>query len=331
MPAAATPSGARTETPGLARGSAYGLQLEADFELPGLGPPGKSGVRRTRLELVTEAAIDALWRPADAEEVRRMNHADGSVALVTHRHDRLGWHMSAPGFGRHLVAPDGSRVRSAPAEIAPARWQLVLVGQALPAAAVLAGLEVLHASAVAVDGGAVALTGPPGSGKSTLAAHLVLLGASFLTDDVLALEARGDGVYAHPGLAVAGIRQPAFAELHRRGGERSGRILASHAKVQLAFDPHPAALPLRALYFLERAGTGEPARIEPFTPDPRQLLGSAFSVAIRTRERLARQLGVCARLAASVPAFRVPVPLARDSELAPHLLAHATVAVQTGP
>ena len=63
----------------------------------------------------------------------------------------------------------------------------------------------LHASAVVLDGAAVAFTAPSGTGKSTLAAHLVAAGASFLTDDVLALDDRNGVVEAHSGPARTSV------------------------------------------------------------------------------------------------------------------------------
>ena len=54
------------------------------------------------------------------------------------------------------------------------------------------GLEVLHASAIAIDDHAIAFIGPSGAGKSTLAACLSRRGHSVITEDVTALVDRGD-------------------------------------------------------------------------------------------------------------------------------------------
>src|SRR5262249_29058989 len=57
----------------------------------------------------------------------------------------------------------------------------------------------LHASAVAVDGRAIALIGPPGAGKSTTAAALAERGVAVLSDDIVPLK-ECDGVFwAQPG------------------------------------------------------------------------------------------------------------------------------------
>ena len=52
----------------------------------------------------------------------------------------------------------------------------------------LRGLTCLHASAIEVDGHALAFMGPPGAGKSTTAAAFARLGYAVLTDDITALE-----------------------------------------------------------------------------------------------------------------------------------------------
>jgi HPr kinase/phosphorylase len=85
--------------------------------------------------------------------------------------------------------------------------------------------DVHHASAVAIDGAGVLITGPSGSGKSGLALQLIALGASLIADDrtrisspdgwpVLhaperlagVIEARGVGLLRVPHVACAPLR-----------------------------------------------------------------------------------------------------------------------------
>jgi HprK-related kinase B len=58
------------------------------------------------------------------------------------------------------------------------------------------GHLLLHASAVARDGRAVALAGPPGAGKSTAALHLIEHGLRFVSNDRLLVRPDTDGVEA---------------------------------------------------------------------------------------------------------------------------------------
>jgi hypothetical protein len=63
----------------------------------------------------------------------------------------------------------------------------------------LRGVICLHASAIAVDGRAIALIGPAGAGKSTTAAAFAQQGYPALSEDVVALCDRGDSFLVQPG------------------------------------------------------------------------------------------------------------------------------------
>ncbi len=56
----------------------------------------------------------------------------------------------------------------------------------------------VHASCVAFEGRGVLLRGPSGSGKSDLALRAVEAGARLVADDLVALERRGEQVWASP-------------------------------------------------------------------------------------------------------------------------------------
>src|SRR5262249_37777024 len=134
-------------------------------------------------------------------------------------------------------------------------WQRLLVAQALPFAAVLQGLEVLHASAVATGPGAVALAGPSGSGKTSVALELCRRGARFLADDVVALEPGAD-LSVHPGTAGAGGDR-AEAERRSAQGVASGERLAADGRETVErVEPSGEPAPLRAIFLLERRPSG---------------------------------------------------------------------------
>lgn len=69
-----------------------------------------------------------------------------------------------------------------------------------------------HATAVAVDGRALLITGPSGSGKSTLALEMIALGAELISDDQVMLTSEGGAVIAS---APAGA--PALIEARGMG------------------------------------------------------------------------------------------------------------------
>jgi hypothetical protein len=212
----------------------------------------------------------------------------------------------------------GDRIECSPPDVEPWSWQRFLVGRILPWAAVLRGLEAFHASAVAIDGRAVALVAPTGGGKTSLALRLVAGGAGFLTDDVLALEAREAGVLAHPGASIAAVREAERQHIPMEAWRALGSELGVSGKTYLEVPRADGPRPLRAIYFVR---PGEGAGIERVErPDPRALLASTFVLGVRTPERLRNQLDVCARIAREVPLFSLSIGPGVGSELAAAML-----------
>lgn len=68
----------------------------------------------------------------------------------------------------------------------------------------MASHATLQASAVAIDGRGVLITGAPGSGKSMLALALIDRGAILIGDDGLVLRKSGEEVIAEPHPNIAG-------------------------------------------------------------------------------------------------------------------------------
>jgi len=77
--------------------------------------------------------------------------------------------------------------------------QVYLLGHALSFALVKQGFEPLHATAVVIEGKAIAFLGDSGFGKSTLAAAFLDAGHTLLTDDLLLSRATPAGYDAFPG------------------------------------------------------------------------------------------------------------------------------------
>ena len=63
----------------------------------------------------------------------------------------------------------------------------------------------VHATAVALDGEAVLLRGPPGAGKSDLALRLIDAGGALVADDQVELRPLGGRVVARAPVALAGL------------------------------------------------------------------------------------------------------------------------------
>ncbi len=270
------------------RSRAFGLEIEGDFEAPGLPPVDDPGDPDTRMKLVADV-------PELAQNAERLltEHFDGGDAARSIDHEPgVGYRLYARHFGLAFVTEDGAEVRCAPPQDHPWSWQRFLVGRVLPWAAVLRGRELLHASAVTVRGRAVALIGATGAGKTSLAARLVLGGARLLTDDALAVD---DELRGHPGPGLICLRASEPELL------RVGTVLGVSGKAYVAVEREPHPVPLAALLFLTRDGGA--ARIEREELSPRLLLGSTFIESLRTPERLRRHLELCGRLAAEVPTY----------------------------
>jgi hypothetical protein len=301
------------DDPATSRGTAFGLAIEADFALPGLhGAAADGALPSAVLKLGDEAQLDRVWRAGDGDATRLSEDRirGGEPGSTIDVHPAIGYRLFARYFGSCLVSPDGARLMCVPPPVRSWRWQRFLVGRCLPMASMLSGYEVIHAGAVELGGGVIAIIGPSGTGKTSLTVRLVLRGAGFFTDDVLALDARGEELQAHPGFGVVNVR----AAEHERLGplERAalGPLLGQTGRDKRHYAMTPVTGPrtLRAVYFLV-PGDGRPlSAITPLAaPEPRRLLTSAFIHEVRPPETLGRLLDVCARLSATVPMFEVGV------------------------
>ena len=308
---------------GRATGLAFGLALDAGYPVPGVtdaeGAAQESQRPPVRLDLTDEATIgETAGSPED-----RISDRPGMSIDANPR----GYLFRASGCGSHWVSASGDRVLSAPPVHAEAwHWQRLLLGQLLPFCAVLRGFEAIHASAVVIDGRALAIVGRSGAGKSTLAMHLLLAGAGFLTDDVVALTAHDGLVVCEPGPGLTSIRHSA-GDLGRLVAAKAGRRLgADHDAVRIAILPEPAAVPLGAMCFLDRDSRVARLQVAPLTPvDPRLLLSATFNLVLRSPKRLERQLDVCAHigrgpvLEARVPSHEAPATVAAEVAAAARL------------
>src|SRR4051812_16369846 len=232
-------------------GSGFGLVLQASEPFPGLPPTAAAGQRVTSWREVAAQEVEGAWRLGDGEMLLERRHPDGRLFLQIDSDEQDGFRIWAPYYGRHLVAPDGCSITSALPRVPPVRWQRLFFEQVLPLSAALQGLSLFHASAVAVRGKVLPFIGPSGSGKTSLTAHLVALGASFFTDDVLVVEsgpagprASGPGAPKHRrGRAAA---DPFHAEAADRAVRRPQRQVDARARALRLATPNCLPLLLAA-------------------------------------------------------------------------------------
>jgi hypothetical protein len=280
------------------RATVFGLDVRGDTELELLrgGQAAPTG-RTLSLTVASQDALRQQW-PGCGELVCDQRGPGGSAGFCIESHPRAGYLISGAEYGRHILAPDGQRALCMPGPSPLEVWQRLLIAQVLPFAALLHGLEALHASAVVIRGMAVAIAGPSRSGKTSVALELCRRGAGFLADDVLALQTAGDALLGQPGTPIVGLDHDEVRRVAQAHPREDRQIVAENAREQLVRVPGATGpRPLRALFYLDRRNEDLSAlRFEP-AADPQLLLGSSFNSVITTPARLRGLLDACALLA----------------------------------
>ena len=273
--------------------TAFGLDLRSQIPLSFLENSNSPPTGRV-LEISALGDGESLDWPQPSKLISSRLDSAGKEYFRIEAHPQAGYLISAQDYGFHLLSCDGRQLVCDPGSEPEKGWQRLLSSQVLPFAAVLQGLEVLHASAVTKRGQAVAILGESGAGKSSVAMALCGLGADFLADDVLALEIGDGGLLAHPALGLASLRDAEVRRLEEAGELQEERIIEvnEHERLLLMELSEPASL--EALFFLERHRDG-PARprFEPVS-DAEWLLSATFNFVLDTPVRLRRLLEVCA-------------------------------------
>lgn len=195
--------------------------------------------------------------------------------------------MDVPGIARLLVR-NGAMITmdaASPAMLDEAR--AYLLGSAMGALLHQRNVLPLHASAVLVDGRAIAFAGTSGAGKSTLALAMVQRGHRLICDDICAVTLAGDAPAVWPGLANLKLWQDALAaagEAH----EALAPVLATINKFKLpvAALADDRAMELDRAFLLSFADT-QPVAIKPLAG----AAGAAALVANTFRGQLVAPMG----------------------------------------
>ncbi len=253
---------------------AFGLELRASFQLPGMMPDEAHELPSLRLELTTPRELESAWSGADGPPEWRGRLGDG-LDLVIERGaagDLLfsyGDHPDSRGVrARFLLDAGKQRLDCAPTQ-PDLDWQRALIGKVLSSISVMRGYEALHAATVDSPEGAVAIMAPSGSGKSTLAIELLRRGWPLFADDVLTLDRGDDAVRAHPGTPHMNLAKSLSSDIDPQtlgttlGILAGERWLAAHTTTK-----HPR--PVRMLCLLER-GPSLPLEIHTLPCNPLRL------------------------------------------------------------
>lgn len=253
---------------------------------------------------------------------------DGDPAVTVARDPATGahWFLYADGC-RFRLSARGDRVTAGgPPQMTREDLEVYLAGPILGFALRLQGVVSLHASAVALDGCAVAFAGGGGAGKSTLAAQLALGGAPVVTDDILALEETAAGFHARPVAGPLKLWPDSVARLLGHPEALPRLVPASPDWDKRRLD-HEApgvefaatVLPLAVVYLLETgAAAADVPRAGPVPPARAlvELTAQSYVNYALTPEMRAQEFAVLGRLVRTVPVRRLHWPAAGGDPVA---------------
>jgi hypothetical protein len=277
----------------------YGLCLRSEWPLPypqaSALSLGEVGLLRGSVARLAAAVDEARAVADETKWSRGVALGDGQT------------YVRWAGRFEFLVSADGREVIGRPLDREPGEaFHTYLLGQALSFALIKQGFDPLHATAVTIDGVAIAFLGESGYGKSGLAGAFLKAGHRLLTDDLLVLETGPDGFVAQPGPPRIKLF-PRMARHSFGAAGRGTRIAKTTPKLVIPLGDRHAprtAAPVKALYALVAPGRLD-GRVVIRRLSKRQacfsLLRNAFNTALTDPERLGRQFEFASSVAAAVP------------------------------
>ncbi len=213
------------------------------------------------------------------------------------------------------IAPDGGWIRCFLSDSTFVGWRHLLLDHVIPRALFLAGVEALHATAVASERGVLAFLGPSGSGKSTIAGALGGRGLPLVSDDCLGLVATGDGIVAIAGYPGLRLQREAIGAVLPGAVTRPLDGTTDKHRVGDAVPFVGEEQPLNAVYLLtSHDRRGSRVHFEALEPADAAmtLVASAFRLGLEPAQRLEQQLAILARVAERVPVRRCIFPRGLD-------------------
>lgn len=228
-------------------------------------------------------------------------------------HRRSESYLAHEQLGR-MVVEDGSAITIEPVPDAhPGQLRQFLLGTGLRTLFHQRGHLILHASAIDVQGAAVAFIGPSGAGKSTIAAGAYAAGHGVVADDMVTIRP-GESLHLPPGFPRLKLGESAAETFDLRSGGSDGLERPYHATEE-SFPSAP--LPLRCIYLVTVASN---PGIELLSPGEGvySLLRNTYSTyRVHDNEAAADHFERCSRVVKRVPVKRLrrPANLDRVPEL----------------
>lgn len=295
--------------------SIYGLYLRINEEIPGL--IACTDVSKEDLQIWFGSFPDHLWSKCkdgivwyasprsqeeeppnlviyqlSAEGCFWLRYADGTEFVFDRRCSQV-WAM----WPENLTLEDTA---------------IYLLGPVLGVLLYLRGVTCLHASAVEIDGAAIALVGESGAGKSTTAAAFAHLGHRVLSDDVVTLNEQDEAFIVHP--AYPYIRLwPSSVELLYGKPDALPLLTPTWDKHCLhlidrghQFSAEP--LPLAAVYILgDRSMSSAAPFVEAVTPNESliNLVANTYANKLLDKNGRAKEFELLGRLRNQLPIRRI--------------------------
>ncbi len=287
--------------------SAFGLKIQSDIRLvPPLleeqfseppdcelhfgAAPEPEVASKGPVLTYTSAYRDAAGAPA----LRIWQINDGAYSRLDYSDGHQFW-LDRKGTRVWAVWPNSSTIEEVTS---------YLLGPVLGVLLRYRGVICLHASAVSINGRAVAFLGAPGAGKSTIAAALAQRGHLVLADDITALEERSGVIYAQPAYPGVCLWPDSMALLYRDLPETAPLSKQDKRRVAsqegLRFESRP--LPLHRIYLLGYQDSCLEASTTAISP--RSLLlslaANTYANSILDNQGRAQEFSILGRIASAV-------------------------------
>lgn len=249
------------------------------------------------------------WHPPPLDaanpDIELWRDNDGTICAYGGSPDGMYW-IHLPGVATFRFSLENAQI-TATADASAARGPIVdaYYRTVLPLALQARGIEVLHASAVRIRGGIVALCGIKETGKSTIAYALSQRGYSLRADDAVPFTTSEDTVCALSLPFTIRLR-PSSAAFFEIDGMRDTRSSLLDARTQVALSPEGLA----AVFVLQRNAAGlstAPPSVTRLTASAAftSALTHAYCFSLRDESHRSRMVQHYLELAARVPIFEV--------------------------
>ena len=283
----------------------------------------ESDPTKVDLEIRLGAAAAVPAAPPPGEVIREFTWGEGNGVACSRDEDGYLLRFYSTCDFRLDSALRAVEIRPDP-DLDPNMLAPLLESPVISSILALKGECVLHASAVEVEGRALAFIGGSGRGKSTLATLLCLGGASLVSDDVLRVDLSGEEARCFPGGRRTRLRPNAAGLLDSLSAGEVARTADDRLGADFAAGRGKRPL-LMGILVPQPSRTAEAVRLERLGPTEAFLVLSTFPRIFGWRDSapLRPQFEAFTRLARSVPVFNAEVPWGPpfDPGLADELLA----------